>query len=298
MNNSICFASSPMYAPQRNLLSEHQLEEKLFKKELIKKVASVCLAELSVGFTVAKIACCFVAASSVPSVFIVLVSVVAFSTLFHCLEAKFIHEEYVYKRERTSITINPVYIKATRQLLALFRVKRLLVYSTFNNFLQGTLIHEMGHALMAKLFFKNACPKITIHWTGGVTHYYTSPTMLTNWGKFLGYERACFMIRAAGPVFSMIEATILLMIAHQVKDKSPELRWHLIAMAIQRVVTHVFYALSALTLTSADWGHDFYFLWHMGSIHPLLAAITMIAIPLLVQQVLWKIEAYQQRQIA
>ncbi len=104
-----------------------------------------------------------------------------------------------------------------------------------------------------------------------------------------------FLMVAAGPAFAILDATLLLGIAHLVKDKHPKLHLNLICIAVMRIATHVSYALSALKLTSEGIkGHDFYYLWKKAGIHPRVAAVTMVAIPLLVQCALWKISTHRQ----
>ena len=113
--------------------------------------------------------------------------------------------------------------------------------------------------------------------------------------RMVGKERSLLLMTGAGPAFAILDATVLLGIAHLVKEKHPKLHLNLISIAVMRVFTHVLYALSALKLTGADLErHDFYFLWKKAGIHPRAAAVAMVAIPLLFQCTLWKISAYRQ----
>jgi len=146
----------------------------------------------------------------------------------------------------------------------------------------------MGHALAAWLLFKNSDPTIVIHLGGGYATFYLGK--LSTWGNQLGYDRSRLLVTASGPGLAMIDASFMLILAHLIKESHPD--WHLtlINVAIQRVVQHIFYALSALPLYAKnEVAHDFLYLWKHGGIHPIAACVAMVALPLLVQCALYNI---------
>ncbi len=266
------------------LLNEQEIRDKL-----IWKVASTCLGELVVASLAAGTACCFMATTAIPTVMMSLITVIALTTLFHCTEALLDYSLCCDILRDGNLDNTSFLLLKCNAILDLHHL-RAWFFAVSNGYTHGTLIHEMGHAFMVRLLFKNENPIIELFPEGGgVTTFYG--TALSRVGQWLGEKRALMAVTAAGAAFATLEATVLLAFAHKVKDTHPELRLHLVYMAIARVINHVFYALSALSLTSLDpksEGHDFFMLWKGAGIHPIAAAVTMVAIPLIAQYALWK----------
>ena len=270
-------------------------ETEALKQALIKKVVSTCLAELAVGSLITGAACCFVAAPLIPSFVIALITTVALTTLLHIMQARVTYETHqtFLKAGATELTLQEIndemgYFLFKYDLSRMIRlVGRPHIFATLDSLTHGTLIHEAGHALAAWLLFSDSQPKITIHLHGGYTEFRAGG--LTSWGEWLGYNRSRVFVAAAGPGLAMIDASILLIIAHLIKEDHPDWHWTLIHIAIQRVSSHVAYALSALTPLSPEkaLSHDFHYLWKHANIHPVAAAVAMAALPILVQCALW-----------
>lgn len=282
------FASAPVLDDKGKEIIPNEQE---IRKRLIWKVASTCLAELAVASLTAGIACCFMATAAIPTMMTRLINVIAITTLFHSIEA-------LVDYSLSCDILRDGNLKNTRffflKIIALFDSHqiRAVLFAAFNNSTHGVLIHELGHALLMHLLIKDAHPIIEIFFgRGGQTRLPEGVYEASKLGELLGNEeRIETAITVAGPAFAILEATGLLMLAHKVKDKHPELRLHLVHMAIFRVVNHIFYALSALplTLTPETAGHDFLYLWKRAGIHPVVAIVTMVAIPLFTQCALWK----------
>lgn len=263
-------------------------KEHLLRNKLIWKVASTCFAELIVGSLVTGTACCFMATTAIPTAVTLLITIVAITTLFHSVEALIDYHLSCHILREGDLKNTNFLTTLQLECLLILRHLRPYLFAVVDEATHGTLIHEVGHALTSWLLYENANPQITLLGDGrGFTSF--NEQVLSKWGQQLGTKRALLVTVAAGAAFAIFEASLLLTVAHVIKDKHPELHRHLVYIAIRRVVTHVFYALSALPLALSEAeGHDFHILWKIGKIHPVAAAATIIAIPIFVQYALWK----------
>ena len=143
------------------------------------------------------------------------------------------------------------------------------------------VVHEAGHALAAKALLQGVNTKITLlPYNGGVTNIQWKGV---SWlGEKIGHERIQPLISAAGPLLTLALSTVLLGVGLAHLDTSPEISRMLIVSALIDFVTHILYALSALTSNLTRFSHDFFALWQLGNIHPIVAAVAIAAIPVLV----------------
>lgn len=263
---------------------------KALKQALIKQIALSCLAEIAIGSAITAAACCFVAAPLIPSFIAILITTIALTTLMHVIQTALSYEILCcfIRQGKTTLALDEIeedvrHLPLKFAILIAFRnLGRPQIFAMLDNLTHGTLVHEMGHALAAWLLFKNSDPAITIQLHGGYTEFYIEK--LTALGEWLGHSRSRLIVTAAGPGLAMIDASLLLILAHFVKESHPD--WHrtLIHIAINRVANHIFYALSALFPMPAEkaLSHDFHYLWKKAGIHPIAAAVAMTTLPLLV----------------
>lgn len=259
---------------------EHDL-----RNELIKRIALVCLSELTAALMLLGMVYPFVPKNS-PRYVADNISMLALSTIFHSMQS-------LISYEFQSSNIFGLDHHAMNSFLLKFisgscATMRFLLFSLIDEATHGVLIHETGHALAGILLCKlEKWPEIVIFPASisGRTDF--SIIDLTRLGNWLGEGRSLAILAGAGPAFAIFDATALLCLAHAIKDTQPEMYFYLITMAITRMYGQVGYALSALSIpsftTSWEGNNDFYFLWKEAKIHPVVAAITMIAVPLLVQ---------------
>lgn len=141
-----------------------------------------------------------------------------------------------------------------------------------------TLIHETGHALAARAVFQNANPKIIIHpLKGGLTTFFTSS--LTDFGKRLGKARAICFVTAMGPASTLLISAAIIVIGYIAQAKFPELSNYLVSVGRGDFYAHAWYAFTSYDKTALGAGHDFDRLAAHG-LHPLAAAVAILAVPL------------------
>jgi len=142
-----------------------------------------------------------------------------------------------------------------------------------------TLIHELGHALAATNLYKNARVFIEIYpFEGGTTSY--SISHLNSLGCIIGKTQARFFTTISGPLLSLVFSSILLKASTQIKKDTPQLSYYLESSALMNFYTNANYAFSALK-APLELSHDFVYLSAVG-IHPLVATIIIIAIPIFI----------------
>ena len=162
----------------------------------------------------------------------------------------------------------------------------MFAYMTAGN--AQSLLHESGHAIAAKWCFKNANPQITLTpCLGGVTQF--STTHLSALGEKLGKSNALLLVTLMGPSCSLLISTAVIAVGYAVRNKLPELGVYLIGVGRGDFYVHSYYALTALTSMPSSQAHDFIRLRSYG-IHPLAAAMAILAIPFLIDQALKKNE--------
>ncbi|MDE3045728.1 MAG: hypothetical protein KGJ02_03695 [Verrucomicrobiota bacterium] len=140
------------------------------------------------------------------------------------------------------------------------------------------LTHEAGHAAAYQALFAEAKTQITLYpYEGGLTSFRGKG--ITKLGEWIGKERLFPLVAAAGPALSCIASGILLALGLKLERKHPETARMLIVSALVNFLFHVVYALSALFASPTYLAHDFVALWVTAAIHPVIAAIAILAIP-------------------
>lgn len=273
---------------QNDLLQKKHIS---IRNKLMGKVAVTCFTEISVTLLTSRIACCFIATTWIPTTLTISMSFIALTTFFHIVEAFYKYQlscELIKQVDEKSQKNIQLYQHQTFIIHSIDYFIRPYLFALLNNGLYGIFIHEFGHAIAAWKLFENSNPQIEIYpFMGGKTSY--KARFLSSWGERFGQERSLIIVTAAGPVFAIFEATLLLTGAHMIKDSYPQLRLYMLHVSFQRVCNHVAYALSALTRQAKQSkGHDFYQLWERVGIHPVTAATVMIALPLFMQLALWR----------
>lgn len=158
-----------------------------------------------------------------------------------------------------------------------------LTFSALDVMTRNLLIHEAGHAFAAKAIYWQANPKITVFFMHAHTEFKTNK--LTAFGQSLGNDYARAFVTAAGTGAAIVDASANLILAHSIRKKNPELSRHLRWMAGLSVVSHMFYAISAMWESTS--GHDFASLKRRLGIHPLISALAIPILPLICQSACW-----------
>ncbi|WP_068469611.1 hypothetical protein [Candidatus Protochlamydia phocaeensis] len=260
-------------------------------KSIITTIALNSLKELAISLAITGVTCLFVATPAIPTLIIVAVSIVALNTIFRTFSGLLTYQLHqlnqspsAQEEERESVKMG---IKFCQFMCP-------ITFSILDSTNRDVLIHEAGHALAAAAVYQKARPTIEIFpLEGGVTRFFITP--LTKLGNFLGEKNARLFVTAAGPGAAILAAATHIGLAHYLKDSHPELSHYFLCTAITSVFQHVTYALSALWMAKPSIGHDFVHLWQVGNIHPIVAAITMVAIPLVVKGALFAIEHYRSK---
>lgn len=153
-------------------------------------------------------------------------------------------------------------------------------FSIINTFALAHLtfmIHELGHATLAKVFFINPRTKIEIFpFLGGRTTYAVSYG-LTTIGNFFGKERAIILITAGGFLSSMTTWALITCLKKQHKEHKSFIIKCLSTIPLGQVLSELSYAIVALIENESDYQNDFSYLKQAGSIHPLLPVSMMVA---------------------
>jgi hypothetical protein len=112
-----------------------------------------------------------------------------------------------------------------------------------------------------------------------ITHYNTQE--LTELGKKFGKKRSLCIVASAGPMVSLSVSMIAMAVGKAMKTRFQEPGTFLMAYGKMDFIGHALYALSSLVSKPSP-KHDFVILKENG-IHPLVAAVPLIAIPLLLE---------------
>lgn len=155
----------------------------------------------------------------------------------------------------------------------------------------GVLRHEFGHYAAVRLLLDNVNPSIVINSDGSGGTIWKG-MHLSSLGEALGKTNCKILIAVAGPLLAIASSSLLIISAACIAKKNPELSCHLVAMAVMGIAHHVFYALTALLQEKLSPGHDFFPIWQLGNIHPIVAAVAMVAIPLLTTLVVVGVDYY------
>lgn len=251
------------------------------KNHLIKEIAKKTLVELAISLVFAGITCLFIATPiGMITLLACTVAVVALNILLRSLGAycnyrllQLKHDdslEALSKKERFRFIFN------LTQYLAPMAFSEVVDQNT-----RDLVMHEGGHALAAHVLIKHPRTRISIEpFEGGITTYRLGP--LTKIGEYFGRAKTQLIISAAGPALSIVSATAGIAASLALKKSHPEISRYLNVVAADSIAKQVFYALSALWKSAVEKGHDFLHLM-AGGVHPVVAALSMLVIPLLVK---------------
>lgn len=254
------------------------------KKQLIKQVAIASLVDFSISMAFTGATCAFVASPiGIATLIGATVTLVGLNILFRTISA---HCLYLCLKTQGSHPFNEYGWKLSRKIYQITQFLAPTSFSLVTSYAAVPLIHEGSHALAAKALFKNANSKINIRpFSHATTTFQTSE--LTKLGSHFGKPMSKLIVAGAGTAGVVATASLGIGIAHLFRKKSPELSLSLLCASISSIATHTFYALSALWKKAAS--HDFVFL-RAGGFHPLLAVISIVAIPLAVKGIFCAID--------
>lgn len=262
------------------------------KKELIQRIALAALKEFAVSLAFAAATALFVVSPvSLALLGLSVILLPLFNAAVRGYEALLDYDLFLMEGHNSEDI--QIIRQATLDMIKYTQILCPTMFAAFDNSTRDLVTHECGHALAALALYQNPQPRITLEpfsGGGGNTNFYIDK--LTKWGEMLGAQNARLVVSAAGPAFSIFSAAINVGLSHRYRKTRPELSRYLLVMAITSVASHVIYALSALI--SANSSNDFVRLW-IGGVHPVVAAITMIAIPILVKVALLTSEAIRAR---
>lgn len=131
-----------------------------------------------------------------------------------------------------------------------------------------SLAHEYGHYFAVKLFEKPQTPIITIVAGGGNCEWTGSEL----------FRAKCV---AAGPAAQIVFATAFIAAGHFQKPLSYS-SMLLNLVGVNAILSGLNYANSSFTQLT-NHSHDFVYLWKKVGIHPYVAMVSMVALPLLVK---------------
>lgn len=262
--------------PSRSSVSAPSRDKKVSPAfEIFKKVAILSVKEAAVAACFAGVSYFFVATTALPTLLTLAVTMLAINTLLSSVNGGL---TYLRLHRCPQGKINYLLGKVITVLDWIAPLQ----FAKFDDITRNTLVHEGGHALAAGVLFKNARPSISLTLDGGgATSYYIKE--LSWLGNQIGKLNSKIIIAAAGPFLEIVTATAMIGCAYRVREKNPELRRYLLCSAIMSIFNSVKYALSALSNVKFNPAHDFMYLWKIGTIHPVVSAVSMIALPALVQ---------------
>lgn len=143
-----------------------------------------------------------------------------------------------------------------------------------------SIIHESGHAVSVYLLSQKATIQVV---TTSLNDWETNCDYvgLSKLGSYLGEHHFRMLFSAAGPLADVVTHQISLIGALILKDSYPELSKNLFLQTLNRCHNQMLYAWSAFDTANVFPGHDYVQLWKDGGIHPYLAIIGMVALPLI-----------------
>ena len=284
---------TPTFNQTARVEQDQQRNEWVSLKErqdsIIKDIALSSLKELGISLTLAGITCFFVAAPAIPTLLAGTIGIVAINIFLRSLVGYAAYEIQLMKGDPL---INANDLKVAERYYEFLQYVCPMTFSILDTSTRNVLIHEAGHAFAAIHLYQNARPWIEIFpFKGGVTHYWVGS--LTKMGQFFGSKCSSLIVTAAGPTAGILAATIDIGLAHGLKKKHPKLHRYLLCNAITNIAQHILYALSALWEKKPSSGHDFAKLWKVGGIHPIVAVVCMVALPLIVKTALFALDSYK-----
>ena len=238
-----------------------------YKQSLIQQVALKSLCELAALFAISCPSCCFL-----PSYTAVVIhcgigfGIWAFNTTVRVIQAYC----YCILQTQKSACRQPL-----EKLYAVTKWICPMQCSVFYTHSTGTVVHELGHALTAHALLNNAKPRIKISADGlGMTMY--KIRQYSYLGTLLGPSRVDLLITAGGMLATACVSSSLILGAHIIKKRHPQLYRYVIASSVASVAREVLYACSALGKAIKPSSHDFVHLRFLG-IHPLVSAAIVAA---------------------
>jgi hypothetical protein len=265
--------STPLPAPAGSLPSDQAV-----KDWLIRDVAKSCLTEFAVSLTFTSVTTLFVTtATGVTTLVVLALGVTVLNALVKSIAAYLQYRCFQLQRVHTPEAVDQR--EKLQDLTEYFNTLAPMNFTFLDTTTRNVLVHEGGHALAANLVYKGANPRVEVFpLEGGVTSYY--PRLLSNFGKYLDWKNADLFVSAAGTGSAVLFAAGSLVVASHIRETHPQLHRYLVALSIVSVLQHAMYAISALWAPSKSLGHDFVALWRHG-IHPIVSAITIMAVPML-----------------
>ena len=238
--------------------------ERTNQSKIIKEIAFKALGELAVSLCIGYAVSFFVAPVAIGYIFSTILVQSLGSFAIRCVQAYFL----------------PRVSQGPKSLLMWLTELRAGLFAQSSGHYAQTLIHEGGHALGSYLVYQDPKPEIQINpGSGGMTSF--SGEKLTKFGKYLGANRSLALVTAAGAALTLLVSSIVLWIGIKLKKTHTETNLYLATYAMSDFTQHAYYAISALWASADIVSHDFVRLRAFG-LHPLIAAVGIIAIPLLI----------------
>jgi len=250
----------------RHPLFQRPRIEVLDQRAIIRDVAKRCLVELGVSLAIGAVSFFFTASLLHGAL---LFAAIAVQTICNAAlrYARALAEREPQSEESRKIAAACAYLCPTT-----------FAYLTAVN--AQSLIHESGHAAAASLLFKEANPQITLTpCLGGLTRY--SATHLSALGQKVGRSKTLLLVTLMGPVSTLFVSAVAMAVGLAIGGKFPELGTYLEGVGRGNFYAHAFYAVTALLSSPPSSAHDFVRLGSYG-IHPLAAAIAILAVPILI----------------
>jgi hypothetical protein len=156
---------------------------------------------------------------------------------------------------------------------------RFAIINAISLFGFSLLVHELGHAALAILFFKNSRVKVTItHFLKGETIYAVSNGM-TRIGKFIGIDKAVSVITAGGFFASSTMCLSLNFISKKLENnKYCNSAETIKKLAQVQIISEIFYASFSLFSKNPDLTNDYTYLEIAEGIHPLISISLMVSV--------------------
>jgi hypothetical protein len=235
---------------------------------LIQDVARKCLIELAISLSIGAAAACFTA------------TLLHGSLIFAAIAVQTVCNAALRIAAALASRMPPCKETQWIQTASPYLCMTMFAYLTAYN--AQILLHEAGHAIASKAMFQNANPQISFTpCIGGSTEF--SQGCLAPLGEKIGKNNAMLFVTLMGPTCTLLISTLAIAVGYAIQNKFPELGYYLIGIGRGDFLAHSFYALTACSTTPGSPAHDFIQLQSYG-IHPLAAAISIFAIPILLDR--------------
>jgi len=142
------------------------------------------------------------------------------------------------------------------------------------------IIHEGGHVASTYLLSQKSTSQV---FANSMWQWHTHSTIqgLSKLGAYLGEHKVKMVIAAGGALATVVMNQITLIAALVLKDSYPEFSKYLFFPTLSSLYKEFNYAHSAFDTANAPPGHDFVILWKQGAVHPYVAMIGIVALPLM-----------------